>query len=307
MSPLLVARLQVLGAALLFSTGGPLIKTSSLSPWQIACFRSAIAATVILVAMPAARRAFGRGSFGIGLAFGATMTLYVLANRTTTAASAVFLQSTAPLYVMLLAPWLLRERTRGRDRLLALALAGGIVLIFFGGSDARSVTAPNPLLGNILGACAGLSWALTVLGLRWLSRRGKGGDAEGAAVAAAGNILAAGVALPLALPVARVDGADLAIVSYLGAGQIAGAYVLLIAGLRSLPAFEASLLLLLEPVASAALGLLVNGERIGRFTVIGASLILMATVAKTWLDRDEPAAETETEQDTEPDAGTSRT
>lgn len=284
MSPLLVARLQVLASALLFSTGGPLIKSSSLSPWQIACFRSAIAATVILTVMPAARRAFGRGSFVIGLAFGATMTLYVLANRTTTAANAVFLQSTAPLYVMLLAPWLLHERTRTRDRFLAAALAAGIVLIFLGGSASRSATAPNPMLGNILGACAGLSWALTVLGLRWLGRRGVAGDGQGAAVAAAGNLLAAGVALPMALPVAGFNLADGLIVSYLGAGQIALAYVLLIAGLRRLPAVEASLLLLLEPVASAALGALIHGERMGTFTVIGAGLILVATTAKTWLD-----------------------
>lgn len=288
MSPPALARLQVLAAALLFSTGGPVIKASQLTPWQIAGARSAVAAVVVLVLMPSARRALGGRSLVVGIAFGATMVLYVLANRMTTAANAIFLQDTAPLYVMLLAPWLLGERARLRDGLAMLVLGGGLVLILLGGETA-SATAPDPVRGNVLGACAGLSWALTVLGLRWLGRGdGRGGDGRGAgqghAAVAAGNLLAVLFVLPMALPLVAWSLYDLGVVIYLGGAQIVLAYVLLNAGMRHLAAFEASLLLLLEPVASTALGALVHGERPAALSLAGAALILLATAVKTGLD-----------------------
>jgi len=292
MSQQLVARLQVLAAALLFSTGGPVIKASALTPWQIACGRSAVAAAVVLALTPAARRALDRRAFLVGIAFAATMVLYVLANRSTTTSNAIFLQDSAPLYVMLLAPWLLGERTRIVDALLMAVLAGGLAMILVAG-DQASATAPHPARGNLLGAIAGVTWAFAVLGLRWLGRRGDPGSGAGAV--AAGNLLAAAIALPFALPLVSVSLRDLVILGYLGAGQIALAYVFLNAGLRHMSALGASLLLLLEPVASAALGALVHGEHPGRWSLAGAGLILAATVVKLLADLHGRPAEIGTE------------
>ncbi len=287
------ARLQLLAAALLFSTGGPAIKASTLSPWQIACSRSAIAALVMLAFVPSARRALGPRSFVVGTAFGATMILYVLANRLTTAANAIFLQDTAPIYVMLLAPFLLGERVRWRDTVAMVVLGSGLALILFAG-DPPSATAPDPARGNVLAAIAGVAWALTVIGLRWLARGSVGGSASdrksadgagrGHSAVVAGNLMAALVALPFAVPFV-VAGKDLLIVSYLGAGQIALAYLFLTAGVRHISAIEASLLLLVEPVASAALGAWIHGEEPGPMTLVGAFLILLGTAARTLLDR----------------------
>ena len=164
------SRLLILGAALLFSTGGAVIKATSLSGWQVACFRSAIAALTLLVFMPAWRRWWEPRALAVGAAYAATLILYVLANNLTTAANAIFLQSTAPLYVLLLGPRLLGERTRASDLAFTSLLFGGILLFFLGAEPPR-ITAPHPERGNWLGLASGLFWALTLIGLRWLGRR----------------------------------------------------------------------------------------------------------------------------------------
>ena len=98
------ARIYVALAALLFSTGGAAIKLSALSSWQIAGFRSGIAAVVLFALLPAWRGVFDPRALLVGTAFAATMILYVTANTLTTAANAIFLQTSAPLYVLLLGP-----------------------------------------------------------------------------------------------------------------------------------------------------------------------------------------------------------
>jgi drug/metabolite transporter (DMT)-like permease len=112
------SRLEILGAALLFSTGGAAIKAVQFTGWQVAGLRSGVAAAAVWLLLPQSRR-MPRGTVLATLltavAYAATLVLYVLANRLTTAANTIFLQSTAPLYLLLLGPLVLREHIRGRD------------------------------------------------------------------------------------------------------------------------------------------------------------------------------------------------
>ena len=280
----LASRLEVLAAAALFSSGGAVIKAIHLAGWQVACFRSAVAALALFVLMREVRRRPNLRVLGVGLAYAATLILFVLANKLTTSASAIYLQSTAPLYVLLLSPWLLRERIRPRDVVFMIALAAGLGL-FFVGFDPVSATAPNPKLGNLLAMASGLTWALTVMGLRAL---GRGGESWGPAGAFWGNIFAALLCLPLALPLAGSRPTDWAMVAFLGVFQIGVAYLFLIRGLERVSAFEASLLLLLEPVLNPIWTWLVHGERPGVWSITGAAVILLATVAKSWVDGRNP-------------------
>ena len=276
----LASRLEVLAAAALFSTGGAVIKAVHLAGWQVACLRSSVAALALFVLMREVRRRPNLRVLGVGLAYAATLILFVLSNKLTTSASAIYLQSTAPLYVLLLSPWLLRERIRPRDVVFMIALACGLGL-FFVGFDPVSATAPNPKLGNILAMASGLTWALTVMGLRAL---GRGGESWGPAGAFWGNIFAALLCLPLALPVAGSRPTDWALVAFLGIFQIGVAYLFLIRGLERVSAFEASLLLLLEPVLNPIWTWLVHGERPGVWSIAGAAVILVATAVKSWRD-----------------------
>jgi drug/metabolite transporter (DMT)-like permease len=275
-----IHRLQVLGAALLFSTGGAAVKATILAPAQVACFRSGIAAVALMLVMPAWRRGWRGRTLLVGVAYAATMMLFVFANKLTTAANTIFLQATAPMYLLLFGPWLLRERIGRSDVIFTVVLAAGM-LMFFVGTEPPFETAPDPLRGNILGACAGLTWALTILGLRWLGRTdGPGRDSAGAAVVA-GNLMACLACLPLALPVTSSRPTDWLLVAYLGLFQIGLAYVWMTRGVRRVPALEASLLLLLEPVLSVFWAWLVHGERPGPWSLAGCSIILVATVART--------------------------
>ena len=280
----LAARLKVLAAAALFSSGGAAIKAVHLTGWQVASFRSIIAAAALLVLVREVRRRPNLRMLGVGLAYAATLILFVLSTKLTTAAAAIYLQSTAPLYVLLLSPWLLKEAVRARDLVYMAALAVGLGM-FFVSADPVSATAPNPPLGNLLALASGLTWALTVMGLRDLGRRA-GAESGSWAPAAAfwGNVFAALVCLPLALPVLASRPTDWMILGYLGVFQIAIAYLFLLRGLEKVRAFEASLLLLLEPVLNPIWAWLVHGERPGAGSLAGGGVIVLATLVKSWVD-----------------------
>lgn len=275
-------RLQLLGAALLFSTGGAAIKSTTLSSWQVAGFRSAIAAAAILILVPAARRGWTWHVFPVAVAYATTLILFVTANKLTTSANAIFLQSTAPLYMLALGPLLLRERVRGRDLLFMTPVALGMAL-FFVGAEAPAVTAPDPARGNLFALLSGLTWALTLVGLRWLSNRA-GGDGNAVPTVVAGNAIAFLACLPMALPVAQATAGDWLAVGYLGVFQIGAAYLLLTAGIRHVPALEASVLLLLEPALNPVWAWMTQGETPGPWPIAGGALILGATLLRTWSD-----------------------
>jgi DME family drug/metabolite transporter len=287
----LAARLEVLAAAALFSSGGALIKAIHFSGWQVASFRSAVAGVALFLLLRDVRRRPTLRVLGIGVAYASTMLLFVLANKTTTSASAIYLQSTAPLYVLLLSPWLLHEKIRGRDVVFMAVLALGLGL-FFVGFDPVSATAPNPKLGNVLALASGVAWALTIMGLRHL---GKGGESWGPAAAFWGNVFAAVGCLPIALsslPVRSSRPTDWLLVAVLGVFQIALAYVFLLRGIKNVGAFEASLLLLLEPVLNPVWAWMVHGERPGAWSMAGGAVILLSTVIKSWVDGRAPIPET---------------
>jgi drug/metabolite transporter (DMT)-like permease len=278
------SRLAIFAAAILFSTGGAAIKATQLTGWQVASFRSATAAGAVLLMLPASRRGFGRLSALVGAGYAATMVLFVLANKLTTAASTIFLQATAPIYLVVLGPWLLKEPVRRRDLAFMLPLGIGIAL-FFVRHDAGSATAPDPYTGNVLAALSGVCWAFAVAGLRFMGKRGghRGGSA---AAVVLGNVFASAFCLPFALPVASMRPADVAIIVFLGVFQIGLAYVLLTYGLHHVGALEASLLLLAEPVLNPLWAWIVHGERPSAWSIAGGAVIVAATLAKTLISRD---------------------
>ena len=282
MSPRSTARLQLLGAALLFSTGGAAIKAAAFTGWQIASLRSGFAALALVLIAPGARRGWSRYSVLVGVAYAACLTLFVLANRLTTAANTIFLQSTAPLYLLILAPWLLKEPVRRQDVGFMLTVAFGLTL-FFVGVEQPAATAPDPVRGNLLALISGFCWALTVVGLRWLSAK----EGRGSPIAAvtSGNLTAFLVTLPFALPLGAHSIADWSVLVYLGVFQIALAYVLLTSAINHIPALEASVILLIEPALNPVWAWLVQGEVPGIWAMAGGVIILAATTAKSWTER----------------------
>jgi DME family drug/metabolite transporter len=277
------ARLRIMAAAALFSTGGAAIKACSLNGPQVASVRSGIAAVAILLLLPASRRGWTRWTLLIGSAYAVTMILFVWANKLTTAASTIFLQSTTPLFILVLGPWLLKEPVRRSDLAFTGALAVAMAF-FFIGTEAPRESAPDPALGNLLALASGATYAAAVVGLRWLARMEVEGTPRGgsaAAVVLAGNAIAFAGCLVPGWPFPAPTWADAAVLGYLGVFQIALAYMLLTRGMRGVPALEASLLLLVEPMLNPIWAWAVQGEIPGAATIAGGVLIMGATAWRT--------------------------
>ena len=281
------SRSLVLGAALLFSTGGVAIKLTSLSGLEVAGMRSAVAALVMWALLPSWRAFWKPRALLVGSCYAATLVCFVVATKHTMAANAIFLQSTAPIYVLLLAPRLLGEPNRRSDYGVTALLMIGMGL-FFVGVDPASDSAPDPAFGNWVAITAGVTLALGLIGLRWLSRmpEQEGHDAGGAA-ALAGNVIAAFACLPLVLPLSEPPVKDLLLVAYLGSIQIGLGYWVLIKGIRGLPAVEVSLLMLAEPVLNTFWAWAILGEQPGPWSLAGCSVILVATGVRVLLQRGE--------------------
>jgi DME family drug/metabolite transporter len=277
-----VARLQLVAAAVLFSTGGAAIKAANFTGWQIASFRSGIAAVAILLLSREARRGWSWRVVIVGVAYATCLTLFVLANRLTTAANTIYLQSTAPLYLLILSPWLLKEPVRPKDVGFMLAIGVGLAL-FFIGVERPVATAPDPVRGNIVALASGFFWALTVCGLRWMGA-GEGRHGSPVAAVAVGNLIAFGMSLPMALPLGVHPVTDWGLIAYLGVFQIAVAYLFVTSALRVIPALEASLILLIEPALNPLWAWVFQGERPGPWALAGGALILGTTTIKAMLD-----------------------
>ena len=122
--------LGVIGASVLWSTAGFLIKLVSWSPIPIAGVRSLIAAIVIFIYLKKPKFTFSKAQIIAAVAMAATMLLFVTANKMTTAANAILLQFTAPIFVALLSVFVLKEKVPRLDWLIIVIVLGGALLVF---------------------------------------------------------------------------------------------------------------------------------------------------------------------------------
>ncbi len=283
------ARTALVLAAVLFSSGGVIIKGTALDAWQVTCFRSLVAACAFPALVPSARRLPTRAEWLVGIAYAATLVLFVLANKLTTAASSTYLQSTAPVYILILSPWLLGERATKKDVpfLVAMAVAIGLLVV---GTPETQTTAPDPALGNALALGSGVGWAFTMMGLRRLQRVPEGGSGSdqkrggGTGAVVAGNVIAVLITASFAFPIAESGPQDWAAIAFLGVIQIALAYRFLTFGLTRVGALEASLILLVEPVFSPLWSWLAHDERPGLLALAGGAIVAVATTVKAAVD-----------------------
>jgi drug/metabolite transporter (DMT)-like permease len=240
---------------------------------------------VIFLLLPQARRLPTRRILLLAPAYFGATALFVVANTMTTAANAIFLQSTAPLWVVLLAPLLLGERPSRSDLAVLFGVAVGMAL-FFVAPAAEAATAPNPRLGDWIAIASGVSFALLLIGMRWLAR---GGSGEECAAIAWSNLIACPLAfacMPLVgqTPIAGVP-LDWVVVGALGTLQMGLAYSLLVTGIPHVSALQASLLTMIEPVLSAGIAWLAHGEAMHPMAMLGAACIVAAVLAGAWLAR----------------------
>ncbi len=252
--------------ALLWSTGGFLVKGIEWHPLAIAGFRCFIAATVIRLSLRKPELTWSLPQLGGALCYAATVILYVLANKLTTAANVVLLMYTAPIYVIIFGPWFLRERATGRDWLAVGAVLIGIIVFFFDRLSTEGLT------GNLLAMLSGMTFAWMTLFLR---RQKHGSPLESVFL---GNVLAIIIGLPYFLTekLPEIDGIMMLLA--LGIFQLGISYVLYAKAIQKVRAFEAVLITMLEPILNPVWVFLLYGEMPGEWAIVGGVIVLV-TVA----------------------------
>lgn len=263
------ALLLLLAAAILWSSGGLLLKSVDWNSMGIAGGRSLIAAVVILAFLGKPRLRRDRALLGATIGYAATVILFVLANRMTTAANAILIQYTAPLWVALFAPYLLRERNHFIDWLAMGGIVIGLVLFF------RDELAPGHFAGNLFAAAAGLAFAVFVL----FSRMQR--EQPPLTAILLGNLLAAAACLPFAFGTPFPDAKSLMLLAVLGIGQLGLSYVAFARAITHVPAVESILVLTLEPILNPIWVFLVLGEKPGPWAMVGGAIVLVSVSARS--------------------------
>ena len=270
-SPLLL----VLAAAIIWSSGGLFIKWTTLSGLELSFGRSLLAA--ITVALFTRREGFGLNRITLiaSVLYAALLLLFVLATKETTAANAIFLQYTAPLYVLVLEPIFYKEKFRQRDLITVIFCVIGMSLFFVGKLRPQDVT------GNLLALASGICFAAYFLLLRHPSARA----VNRASSVIYGNLLVVLVAAPAGLPaLATITLHDALSVIYLGVVQIGVAYTLFTLGMaRGIRSLDAGIVGYIEPVLNPVWVFLVIGERPSQWALIGGAIIVGAVVVHTTL------------------------
>ena len=270
-SPLLL----VLAAAVIWSSGGLFIKWTTLSGLELSFGRSLLAA--ITVAIFTRREGFGlnRITLVASVLYAALLLLFVLATKETTAANAIFLQYTAPLYVLVLEPIFYKEKFRQRDLITVIFCVIGMSLFFVGKLRPQDVT------GNLLALASGVCFAAYFLLLRHSSAR----DVNRASSVIYGNLLVVLIAAPAGLQaLSGIKLHDALSVIYLGVVQIGVAYTLFTLGMaRGIRSLDAGIVGYIEPVLNPLWVFLVLGERPSKWALIGGAIIVGAVVVHTTL------------------------
>jgi len=256
-------------AVLMWSTGGVLIKLTSLDAFQLTFFRSFLAAVTVLILTR--RSGLRLDLYGIvtSLIYATLLILFVWATKHTTAANAIFLQYTAPIYILILGPFVIGERFHWRDLITIIFCITGMAMFFVGKLEV------SDYWGNIAALASGIFLGLYIMLLR--HPRAAGTNAVIAVIY--GNFLLALVTLPSGIGVfTTISLRDLALVSVLGIFQIGLSYILFIKGVTSgTRPLDASIIGFFEPILNPVWVFLFYGEQPSGCAMVGG-LVIVATV-----------------------------
>ena len=287
-------------AAVLLSTGGLLIKVVAVEPLLLLGVRGAVAALVIGLYMgrplfgsrpplSSILRKPGGGHFrwsvpqlGGAIALVAAQLLFIIAVRETTAANAIFLQYTAPVFVAFFGIRYLREPVKKLDWFALAAIGVGMLFFYGDGLTADGAT------GNLYALLAGLAFAWFLLFMR------KQKDTSTIETVFLGNVLAALVGLPFLRETAP-SAADWSGMLVLGIFQIGLPFILIALAIKKLTAVEAVLIQALEPIFNPIWVFLIIGETPTPLALLGGVIVLGAvtlrSILATRMQRMRPASQ----------------
>lgn len=255
------AILYLVITAILWSSSGLFVKILDWQPVAILAGRSLFAAIVFLIYLRRIPTRFGLWQLLAALMFILTQFLFITSTKMTTAANSIFLQYTAPIYVVLLGYWFLGEKPSRTDYIAMFIIFLGLTL-FFG--DKLS---PEGFYGNLLAILSGVTSAIMMVSFR---AQKDGNPAESNLIA---FLVTAGFGFPFILQETWTVDSWL-ILAFLGVFQIGFAFIFFTKGIKHIPALEANLIGTLEPVFNPIWVFLFYGESMGRFALVGGLVVL---------------------------------
>lgn len=268
--------LFVFAAAILWSTGGLFIKWTTLTGLELSFCRSFLA--LLTVAFLTRHEGWGlnRVTAGASLLYAILIILFVLATKETTAANAIFLQYTAPVYVLIFEPLIYKEKFRSRDLITVVVCIGGMALFFVG------QLRPQDIAGNFLALASGVCFAFYFLLLRHPGAR----QVNRASSVIYGNLWVVIATAPWGLAaVGHLSRHDALSVAYLGVVQLGIAYALFtVAMARGVRSLDAGIIGYIEPVLNPVWVFLVLGERPSSWALLGGTIIIVAVICHMLLD-----------------------
>lgn len=268
--------LFVFAAAFLWSTGGLFIKWNTLTGLELSFCRSFFA--MIVVALITRREGFGlnRLTAVASVLYAILLILFVLATKETTAANAIFLQYTAPVYVLIFEPIIYKEKFRPRDLITVLICLGGMALFFVG------QLRPQDIMGNIFALASGLCFAFYFL----LLRHPKAREVNRASSVIYGNLLAVIITVPWGIEaLGKMDPQNVVSVVYLGVVQLGISYTLFTYGMsHGVRSLDAGIICYIEPVLNPVWVFFVLGERPSRWALLGGAIITATVIAHMLVD-----------------------
>jgi drug/metabolite transporter (DMT)-like permease len=253
--------------ATLWSSSGLFIKLISWQPLSILSARSAIASVVILIYMRRVNFQWTRWQITGAVSYASSHLFFITATKMTTAANAIFLQYTSPVYIVMFGYWLLGEKPKRADWLAMPVIFTGL-LLFFG--DELSF---DGFYGNILAIFGGMTMALMILSMRHQK------DNAPVNITLLGSILGAFVGLPSLMQETWAI-SDGAIILFLGVFQIGIAFILYSIAIKYVQALESTLIVTLEPILNPIWVFLVIKEVPGQIALVGATLVLGAVTVR---------------------------
>jgi len=271
----------VLLAVLLWSTGGLFIKGTTLDAFSVNLGRSLFAAITVAVFTYRKGLKLNRFTLLTSFLYAGTLTCFVYANKTTTAANAIFLQYTAPIYILIFAPFILKEKFRASDLITVIICLAGMSLFFIATPGAENPLATNIFWGNIAALVSGIFFGLYFI----LLRHPRSLENENPALSVFyGNIIIVFLMLPLIFnnPPAQITSNDVLAILFLGIFQIGIAYVLFTKGIaEGVRSLDASIVGFVEPLLNPIWVFMILGERPNHWAIVGGIVIIFAVVLHT--------------------------
>jgi drug/metabolite transporter, DME family len=268
----------VLIAVLMWSTGGLFIKLTSLDAFTVNAGRSLFAAITVAIFTYKKGLKLDRFTILTSFLYAGTLTCFVYANKNTTAANAIFLQYTAPIYILMLAPFVLKEKFRIKDLFTVFFCLIGMSLFFVGQFDTAALT------GNLAALLSGLFFGLYFIFLRHPRSLANRNPALSVFY---GNVLIVILMIPLVAPnlpaqVGLIGLKDILAILFLGVFQIGIAYLLFTKGIASgVRSLDASIIGFIEPLLNPVWVFLFVGEKPSNWALLGGTIIIATVAAHT--------------------------